>query len=99
VPGRIGGGVLMAGAAQRRSEWPLILSLLVAATGLVVLTFYDWRNGVMIFSGAILLAGLLRLSLSDSAAGLLHVRGRTFDTALLLGVGLAIGTLGLIVPN
>jgi uncharacterized membrane protein YjjP (DUF1212 family) len=89
----------MAGAARRRSEWPLILSLLVAATGLVVLTFYDWRNGVMIFSGAILLAGLLRLSLSDSAAGLLHVRGRTFDTALLLGVGLAIGTLGLIVPN
>ncbi|WP_460666913.1 DUF3017 domain-containing protein [Kribbella swartbergensis] len=89
----------MAGEAQRRSEWPLVLSLLVAATGLVVLTFYDWRNGVLIFSGAILLAGLLRLSLTDSAAGLLHVRGRTFDTALLLGVGLAIGTLGLIVPN
>ncbi|GAB2684439.1 hypothetical protein GCM10009743_69920 [Kribbella swartbergensis] len=91
--------MLMAGEAQRRSEWPLVLSLLVAATGLVVLTFYDWRNGVLIFSGAILLAGLLRLSLTDSAAGLLHVRGRTFDTALLLGVGLAIGTLGLIVPN
>jgi len=89
----------MAGEAQRRSEWPLVLSLLVAATGLVVLTFYNWRNGVMVFAGAVLLAGLLRASLSDTAAGLLHVRGRMFDTALLLGVGAAIITLGLIVPN
>jgi uncharacterized membrane protein YjjP (DUF1212 family) len=89
----------MAGESQRRSEWPLVLSLLVAATGLVVLTFYNWRNGVLVFAGAVLLAGLLRVTLSDSAAGLLHVRGRMFDTALLLGVGLAIGTLALIVPN
>jgi hypothetical protein len=89
----------MAGEAQRRSEWPLILSLLVAATGLVILTFYNWRNGVLIFSGAVLLAGLLRASLTDTTAGLLHVRGRTFDTALLLAVGLAIGTLALIVPS
>jgi len=89
----------MAGEAQRRSEWPLILSLLVAATGLVILTFYNWRNGVLIFSGAVLLAGVLRASLTDTTAGLLHVRGRTFDTALLLAVGLAIGTLALIVPS
>ncbi|MEI8412952.1 MULTISPECIES: DUF3017 domain-containing protein [unclassified Kribbella] len=89
----------MAGEAPRRNEWPLALSLLVAATGLVVLTFYNWRNGVLVFAGSVLLAGLLRVSLSDSAAGLLHVRGRMFDTALLIGVGLAIGTLALIVPN
>jgi uncharacterized membrane protein YjjP (DUF1212 family) len=89
----------MAGEAQRRSEWPLILSLLVAATGLVVLTFYDWRNGVLVFAGSVILAALLRASLTDAAAGLLHVRSRMFDTALLLGVGLAIGTLALIVPN
>ena len=89
----------MAGEAQRRSEWPLILSLLVAATGLVVLTFYNWRNGVLVFSGSVVLAALLRVSLTDTAAGLLHVRGRMFDTALLLAVGLAIATLALIIPN
>jgi uncharacterized membrane protein YjjP (DUF1212 family) len=89
----------MAGEAQRRGEWPLVLSLLVAATGLVVLTFYNWRNGVLVFAGGILLAGLLRATLSDTAAGLLHVRGRAFDTTLLLLVGAAIATLGLIVPN
>ena len=89
----------MAGEVQRRSEWPLILSLLVAATGLVVLWFYNWRNGVLIFAGSVGLAGLFRAALSDTAAGLLHVRGRMFDTAFLLAVGVAIAILGLIVPN
>jgi hypothetical protein len=89
----------MAGEVQRRSEWPLILSLLVAATGLVVLTFYDWRNGVLVFAGSVVLAGLLRATLSDTAAGLLHVRGRMFDITFLIAVGAAIATLGLIVPN
>ena len=68
----------MAGEAQRRSEWPLVLSLLVGLTGLVVLTFYDWRNGVLVFAGGVVLAGLLRASLSDTAAGLLRVRGRLY---------------------
>ena len=89
----------MAGEAQRRNEWPLAVSLLVAATGLVVLTFYNWRNGIFIFAGSVVLAGLLRIGLTDSAAGLLPVRGRMFDTTLLLAVGTAIALLGLIVPN
>ena len=89
----------MAGEARRRSEWPLVLSLLVGLTGLVVLTFYDWRNGVLVFAAGVVLAGFLRAFLSDNAAGLLRVRGRMFDTTLLVLVGLAIATLGLIVPN
>lgn len=89
----------MAGEAQRRSEWPLALSGIVAAAGLVILTFYDWRNGILIFAGGVLLAGLLRAALADDAAGLLHVRSRMFDTAFLLGVGAAIALLGLIVPS
>jgi hypothetical protein len=89
----------MASEAQRRSEWPLVLSLLVGLTGLVVLTFYNWRNGVLVFAGGVVLAGLLRAFLTDSAAGLLHVRSRMFDTTFLIGVGAAIAILGLIVPN
>jgi hypothetical protein len=89
----------MAGATERRTEWPLGLAGVVAVAGLVILTFYDWRNGVLIFAGGVLLAGLLRGVLSDTAAGLLHVRGRMFDTLLLLGVGAAILLLGLIVPS
>ncbi|WP_350278666.1 DUF3017 domain-containing protein [Kribbella sp. HUAS MG21] len=89
----------MAGETQRRSQWPLALSLLVALAGVVVLWFYDWRNGVLIFAGAVGLAGLLRALLSDAAAGLLHVRSRMFDIAFLLLTATAIATLGLIVPN
>lgn len=85
-------------STARRSEWPLVLSGLVSVAGLGILTFDDWRNGVLVFAGGVLLAGLLRAVLSDDAAGLLHVRGRTFDTLLLLGVGAAIALLGLIVP-
>ena len=89
----------MAGEAQRRSEWPLVVSLLVGLAGLVVLTFYNWRNGIFIFAGGVVLAGILRAGLTDSAAGLLHVRSRMFDTTLLLAVGAAIAVLGLVVPS
>ncbi|NIK62360.1 DUF3017 domain-containing protein [Kribbella shirazensis] len=89
----------MAGEVQRRSQWPLGLSLLVALAGVVVLWFYNWRNGVFIFAGAVGLAGLLRATLSDTAAGLLHVRSRMFDIAFLLLTAVAIAVLGLIIPN
>jgi len=89
----------MAGEAQRRSQWPLALSLLVGLTGLVVLWFYNWRNGVLIFAGSVGLAGLLRVALSDTAAGLLRVRGRMFDTTFLFLTAAAIAVLGIIVPN
>lgn len=89
----------MTGAAERRSEWPLTLCCLVGLTGLVVLTFNDWRKGVLVFAGGVLLAGVLRAVLSDDAAGLLRVRSRMFDAMLLLGVGAAILLLGLLVPN
>jgi len=90
----------MAGEAQRRTtEWPLALALLVGAAGLVVLTFYNWRNGILLFAAAPGVAAVLRLALSDRAAGLLHVRGRMFDTAFLFLTAIAIATLALIVPN
>jgi hypothetical protein len=89
----------MAGEAQRRSQWPLALTLLVALTGVVVLWFYDWRNGVFIFAGAVGLAGLLRATLSDNTAGLLHVRGRMFDITFLVLTATAIATLALIIPD
>jgi hypothetical protein len=89
----------MAGEAQRRSQWPLGLTLLVALTGLVVLWFYNWRNGVLVFAGAVGLAGLLRATLSDAAAGLLRVRSRMFDTTFLFLTTAAIAVLAIIVPN
>ncbi|MEV6282589.1 DUF3017 domain-containing protein [Kribbella sp. NPDC051770] len=90
----------MAAATEpRRSEWPLAVVLVAGLVGLVMLTFYDWFNGILTVSGSVVLAGLLRAVLSDDQAGLLHVRGRMFDTGLLIGAGAAILVLGLIVPR
>ncbi|GAA1600770.1 hypothetical protein GCM10009804_66690 [Kribbella hippodromi] len=94
--------MLMAGEVQRparSSQWPLALTILVGLGGLVVLWFYNWRNGVLIFAGSVALAGLLRAALTDTAAGLLRVRGRMFDTTFLFLTAAAIALLGLLVPN
>lgn len=82
-----------------RKEWPLALAGLVAVTGLFILTFDGWRRGAAIISAGVLLAGFLRLVLSDDRAGLLRVRGRTFDILFLGGVGGVIFLLALIIPN
>lgn len=82
-----------------RAEWPLAVSALVGFAGLVMIVWDGWRSGVFLFAAGILLAGLLRLLLSDDAAGLLRVRRRTFDTLMLFGMGGAVLVLGIIIPS
>ncbi len=66
----------------------------VLAAGLA-LTAGDWRWGTRLVAGALLLAGLLRLALPPRAAGALVVRGRGFDTAVLLAMGSGVLLLSL----
>jgi hypothetical protein len=80
-------------------EWPLLISGLVGFAGLVLAVLDQWRPGVLLFSGGILLAGVFRLVLSDDQAGLLRVRRRPFDTVMMLGMGIAVLVLALIVPS
>ncbi|WP_328996754.1 DUF3017 domain-containing protein [Kribbella sp. NBC_01245] len=82
-----------------RQEWPLALAGLVAVAGLFILTFDGWRRGAALIAAGVLLAGFLRLVLSDDRAGLLRVRGRTFDIFFLGGVGAVIFLLAVIIPN
>jgi hypothetical protein len=82
-----------------RYEWPLASAVAVGAAGLLVTLFDGWRDGVVLFGCAVLLAGVFRLVLSDEQAGLLRVRRRTFDVVMLFGMGLVILALGLIVPG
>ncbi|MCL2465197.1 MAG: DUF3017 domain-containing protein [Micrococcales bacterium] len=57
-----------------------------------------WRRGSMVIGGAIGLAGLLRLLLSDDSAGLLVVRARLWDAGVTGLAGLAVIVLALLVP-
>jgi hypothetical protein len=76
------------------------LSILVAAgTALVIAARSDWRLGIQILGGAILVAALLRLILASRDAGMLAVRHRMVDVALLTGAGVALIVLATNIPD
>jgi len=90
---------MMARITAPRFEWPLVISVAVASVGLLVTVVDGWRDGVVLFACGVLLAGVLRLLLSDDQAGLLRVRRRPFDVLALFGMGAAVLVLGLLVPD
>jgi len=76
------------------------ISILVAAgAALVVAARSDWRLGVQILGGAVLVAALLRLILATRDAGMLAVRHRAFDVFLLTSAGVALIVLAGSIPN
>ncbi|TIC86809.1 DUF3017 domain-containing protein [Nocardioides sp. GY 10113] len=70
------------------------------ATAIGVVAFGgDWRVGIRILSGALGVAGILRLALPEQEAGMLAVRGRLLDAALLIGVSIALFLLAASIPD
>ena len=72
--------------------------LLVVGAGLVVGGAGAWRAGAWCVAAGVLLAGVLRLLLPARRAGLLAVRSRRLDVALLLLLGLVLAVLAGTVP-
>ncbi len=79
-------------------EWPLLLVLATALTGLGVVISDHFKRGTFVFGAALLLGAVLRAVLSDQQAGLLKVRGRTVDVLTLAFFAVATMTLALVVP-
>ncbi len=73
--------------------------LLVVAGAIGVTAIGDWRVGIRIFSAALGVAALARLVLPRRDAGMLAVRHRMVDVALLVGVGIALWVLAETIPN
>jgi hypothetical protein len=80
-------------------EIPTLVVLGVVAAGLVLGVLTDFRAGAVLIGVGLLLAAGLRLSLSARRAGLLVVRTRAFDAAVLLVLGFAVVALALAVPT
>jgi hypothetical protein len=75
--------------------------LILAVTGVgVVATYVDnWRLGIRLMGGALIVAGALRLVLRQRDAGMLAVRHRLVDTVLLVGMGAALVFLAGDIPG
>ncbi|WP_394275739.1 DUF3017 domain-containing protein [Luteococcus sp.] len=81
------------------NQWPLVAVLCCLVASLGVVATGHWRRGSFAVGCSVLLAGLLRALLPSRIAGLLVVRGRWFDTALLALGGGAMIALTLVVPH
>lgn len=75
----------------------MILGVVLA--GLVVVAAADWRVGIRIVAGALGAAALLRLALPEKDAGMLAVRHRLLDVAILLAVGITLFVLSVTIPD
>jgi len=73
--------------------------LATAGVALVIASRSDWRLGVQILGGALLVAALLRLVLANRDAGMLAVRNRFLDAFLLTGCGVALIALASSIPD
>ena len=85
-------------------ELPLITVLALCGVGLLIINYrastgYPWRRGLLVVAAAPLLGALFRLVLPPRQAGMLVVRSRGIDVALLAGLGLAVLVLTLVVPT
>lgn len=84
--------------ASSLTQWPLFVVLGILAAGLVLVVIGHWRRGTVLIGLSPLVGAGLRCFLPHHTVGLLQVRGRLFDAAMLLCCGTAIIVLGLAVP-
>jgi Protein of unknown function (DUF3017) len=82
----------------KRPVDPLGIVVAIAATGVLIATLHHPRAGMFVVCGGLAVGGLARLVLSPRRAGLLVVRKRRLDVAVLLGLALALGVLAAVTP-
>jgi hypothetical protein len=82
-----------------RRQWPIAASLAVVVAGLVVVASGHFRRGTLLLSFGVALALFLRLLLPGSEAGLLAVRSKKVDVAVLATLALGTSLLALWVPS
>lgn len=75
-----------------------LLVLAVTVVGILLVTLVDWRVGVRVEGGALIGAAGVRLFLPQRA-GMLAVRHRFFDAALLAAIGVVLIVLAGSIPD
>jgi hypothetical protein len=81
------------------TQLPALAVLALVAAGLVAVSLSAWQTGVLVIGLGLLLGAGLRLALPARSAGLLVVRSRAVDAAVLLALGFALVLLANTVPT
>lgn len=77
-------------------QWPLFVTLVGVFIGVLIVASSHWRRGTTAIGLTLIVAAFLRL-LPDQTPGLLIVRSKWIDFAVLLTLGLGITTLAWVV--
>ncbi|MEP6598602.1 MAG: DUF3017 domain-containing protein [Actinomycetota bacterium] len=94
----------MTGAWLRRSladeaAFLLVLAIVLVGVGTVFVVPDHWLRGVLVVAAGLLAAGVLRLVVPRSRAGLLVIRGRLFDAVCYLMLGGMVVLFGVLLPH
>jgi hypothetical protein len=76
-----------------------LLVLVTSGVGLWIVAHGNWRLGVKAIAASLLVAAAVRLVLPARDAGMLAVRRRLLDVALLTLVGVGLFVLSSTIPN
>lgn len=76
-----------------------LMMLLVTLGGVAVTVAVEWRLGVRVIGGSLIGLAALRLVMPEEQAGMLAVRRRWVDVALLVAVGAALLFLASDIPD
>jgi len=80
------------------NQWPIAVVLFGVVVALGLVSFDYFRRGAVVLAGSVLLAAFLRLLLPDREAGLLVVRSRRVDVAILGTLGILLAIFAFWVP-
>lgn len=86
-------------AEHTLNQWPLLVVLACLAVALGITATGHWLRGAFAIGCSVLLAGVFRIVLPTRVAGLLCVRSRWFDSALLVGMATIMLVLTFFVPR
>ncbi|MFC6150748.1 MULTISPECIES: DUF3017 domain-containing protein [Mumia] len=84
------------GVSGTRAYVALVVALCV---GLMLVALGAWRQGILVLGSSFVGGAVVRAALPEPRAGLLRVRGRTFDVAWMLAVGAGLVALAFVVPE
>lgn len=72
--------------AVLRRQWPILTVTAVGLVAAILVAAGFWRRGALLIGIGVGVAALLRLVLPDERAGVLVVRTRTIDVAMMAAV-------------